>query len=53
MPIHINDLDVATETEGLRSTLIIPCYMCPAVTVATREKAIYSVYEQLSKITSF
>ena len=38
MPIHLNDLDVATETEGLRSVLIIPCYMCPAVTVATREK---------------
>jgi len=38
MPIHLNDLDVATETEGLRSALIIPCYMCPAITVATREK---------------
>lgn len=38
MPIHFNDLDVATETEGLRSALIIPCYMCPAVTVAAREK---------------
>ncbi|MEJ2471518.1 MAG: hypothetical protein P8Y96_10410 [Desulfuromonadales bacterium] len=38
MPIHLNDLDVAKETEGLRSALIIPCYMCPAVTVATREK---------------
>jgi len=38
MPIHLNDLDVATGAEGLRSTLIIPCYMCPAVTVAAREK---------------
>lgn len=38
MPIHFNDLDVATEAEGLRSALIIPCYMCPAVTVAVREK---------------
>lgn len=38
MPIHFNDLDVATEAEGLRSALIIPCYMCPAVTVAAREK---------------
>jgi len=38
MPIHFNDLDVATEAEGLHSALIIPCYMCPAVTVATREK---------------
>ena len=38
MPIHLNDLDVAAGAEGLRSTLIIPCYMCPAVTVAAREK---------------
>jgi hypothetical protein len=38
MPIHLNDLDVATETQGLRSALIIPCYMCPAVSVATRQK---------------
>jgi hypothetical protein len=38
MPIHFNDLDVATEAEGLRSALIVPCYMCPAVTVAAREK---------------
>jgi hypothetical protein len=38
MPIHLNDLDVAAGTEGLSSALIIPCYMCPAVTVAAREK---------------
>jgi len=37
MPIHLADMDVAAETEGLRSALIIPCYMCPAVTVAARE----------------
>jgi len=37
MPLHFHDLDVATEAEGLRSALIIPCYMCPAVTVAVRE----------------
>jgi hypothetical protein len=38
MPIHLEDLDVATEVAGLRSVLIIPCNMCPAVTVAVREK---------------
>ena len=38
MPIHLDDLDVVTETEGQSSALIIPCYMCPAVTVATRER---------------
>lgn len=37
MPIHLTDLDLAPETKGLRSALIIPCYMCPAVSVATRE----------------
>ena len=38
MPIHLNDLDVAAETAGLKSALIVPCNMCPAVTVAVREK---------------
>jgi hypothetical protein len=38
MPIHFSDLDVVTDAEGLRSALIVPCYMCPAVTVAAREK---------------
>jgi len=37
MPIHFNDLDVASEVEGLSSALIVPCNMCPAVTVAARE----------------
>ncbi|MBC8442069.1 MAG: hypothetical protein H8D87_20565 [Deltaproteobacteria bacterium] len=37
MPIHFNDLDVISEVAGLRSALIVPCYMCPAVTVAVRE----------------
>ncbi|MCU7846169.1 MAG: hypothetical protein KZQ93_20220 [Candidatus Thiodiazotropha sp. (ex Monitilora ramsayi)] len=38
MPIHFNDLDVVSEVVGLSSALIVPCYMCPAVTVAVREK---------------
>ena len=38
MPIHFNDLDVVSELSGLSSALIVPCYMCPAVTVAVREK---------------
>ena len=38
MPIHFNDLDVVTEVKGLKSVLIVPCNMCPAVTVAIREK---------------
>jgi len=38
MPIHFNDLEVVSEVAGLSSALIVPCYMCPAVTVAVREK---------------
>ena len=38
MPIHFNDLDVVSEVTGLNSALIVPCNMCPAVTVAGREK---------------
>jgi len=38
MPIHFNDLDVVSEVAGLKSALIVPCNMCPAITVAVREK---------------
>jgi hypothetical protein len=38
MPIHFNDLDVVSEAAGLKSALIVPCNMCPAATVAEREK---------------
>jgi len=38
MPIHFNDLDVVSEIAGLSSALIVPCNMCPAATVAVREK---------------
>ena len=37
MPLHFDDLDVISEVAGLSSALIVPCYMCPAVTVAVRE----------------
>jgi hypothetical protein len=36
MPIHFEDREAASEAAGLRSALIVPCYLCPAVTVATR-----------------
>jgi len=38
MPMHFNDLDVVSQVAGLSSALIVPCNMCPAVTVAVREK---------------
>lgn len=37
MPIHFEDLDITSEAAGLSSALIVPCNLCPAVTVATRE----------------
>jgi len=38
MPIHLDDVDIASEVAGLRSALIVPCNMCPAVTVAVKRK---------------
>ena len=40
MPIHFNDNDpdVVSQVAGLSSALIVPCYLCPAVNVAVREK---------------
>ena len=38
MPIHFSDLDVISEVDGVRSALIVPCTMCPAATLAVREK---------------
>lgn len=37
MPIHFHDVDLTEEISGLKSALIVPCIMCPAVTVAIRE----------------
>lgn len=41
MPIHFNDRDILSEIAGLSSALIVPCNMCPAVTVAVREKKLF------------
>jgi hypothetical protein len=38
MPIHFDDLNVLPEVAGLSSALIVPCNMCPAVTVAVKEE---------------
>jgi hypothetical protein len=37
MPLYLEDLDMASKLEGHRNALIIPCYMCPAATVAVKE----------------
>jgi len=38
MPIHLEDLDVVSQAAEVRSALIVPCNMCPAVTVAIDRK---------------
>lgn len=38
MPIHFKDVNLDTEVAGLKNALIVPCIMCPAVTVSIREK---------------
>lgn len=38
MPIHFHDVDIEPEISGIRSALVVPCIMCPAVTVAIRER---------------
>jgi hypothetical protein len=38
MPMHFKDVDVIPEIAGLESALLVPCIMCPAVTVAIRER---------------
>ena len=38
MPIHLRDLDVVSQTAGVSSALIVPCNLCPAVTVAVDQK---------------
>ncbi len=38
MPLHFEDKDITSKTKGVKSALIVPCNMCPAITVADREK---------------
>ena len=38
MPIHFHDVDLTSEISGLKSALIVPCIMCPAVTLSIREQ---------------
>lgn len=54
MPIHFEDRDVLAEIRGLRSALIVPCKMCPAVTVAVREnKPFMNVFRSVLKSAPF
>ena len=54
MPIHFDDRDVVSEVAGLGSALIVPCNMCPAVTVALREnKPFMQIHRSLMKSPPF
>ncbi len=54
MPIHLSDLDVVSEIAGSTSALIVPCNMCPAVTVAVREeKPFLQLFRSLLKSAPF
>ena len=37
MPIHLNELDVVPEVEGLDSALIVACNMCAGASLAMSE----------------
>jgi len=54
MPIHFRDLDVAAEVGRMSSALIVPCTMCPAVTVAVRErKPFMQIFRSIFKSAPF
>jgi hypothetical protein len=54
MPIHFEDRDVAAEIAGLHSALIVPCNLCPAVTLAVREdRPFMRVFRSLVKSEPF
>lgn len=38
MPLHLEDIDIISEIEGISSALIVPCNMCASATVAVREE---------------
>ena len=37
MPIHLNEIDVVSEVEGLDSALIVACNMCAGASLAMNE----------------
>jgi hypothetical protein len=54
MPIHLDDVDVFPEVAGLNSALIVPCNMCPAVTVAVKkDKPLIQLFRSFLKSAPF
>ncbi|MHC4950949.1 MAG: hypothetical protein ACYTEU_08190 [Planctomycetota bacterium] len=53
MPFHFDDLDVVSRVSGLSSALIVPCTMCPAVTVAIRENKPFMQFFKLAPFAAY
>jgi hypothetical protein len=54
MPIHFNDVDLDSGVSGLKTALIVPCIMCPSVTVSIREKQPFmKLFRSIFKSTPF
>lgn len=41
MPFYLKEADIIPQVAGLRSVLIVPCWFCPAASLAVREKMPY------------
>ncbi len=54
MPLHLKDVDIIPEVEGLSSALIVPCNMCAAATVAINEgKPFLQIFKNFLKSAPF
>ena len=54
MPLHLEDIDVIKEVDGLSSVLIVPCNMCAAATVAmNEEKPFLQIFSSFLKSVPF
>lgn len=54
MPIHLVELDIISQAAGLDSALIVPCNICPAVSVATdQNKPFLRVFKDFLKCAPF
>ena len=54
MPLHLEDVDIIHEVEGLSSALIVPCNMCAAATVAiNEEKPFLQLFKNFLKSAPF
>ncbi|MHC4738044.1 MAG: hypothetical protein ACYS9Y_03975 [Planctomycetota bacterium] len=50
MPIHLDDLDITSEVEGLGSSLIVACNMCAGASLAMKEnKPFFQLFGSLLK----